>query len=297
MTTMILGDASAVELLNGRYQVGEILGEGSIGLVYAAYDTKLGIDVAVKVMKDEAAQNVGIVERFAREATLATRMMSPHVARVLGVAITDSGAPCIVYERLVGETLAARIRREGTLSLALTAQVVRQTARALARAHMLGVVHCDVKPDNIFLADEPGGRVTVKVLDFGIAEVMSMRAANTNEVAGTPEYMAPEVLFGAQMADARADLYALGAVAYECLTGLPPFPGDHVDDVLWQLRYGSRASLADVRPDLHEEVEEWMTRALHAQPFWRFASAKELADALDEVVRVAPTRVDYNRAA
>jgi serine/threonine-protein kinase len=298
MMTATLDDTTTLPALETRYCVGELIGQGAVGFVYAARDVVLGIDVAVKIMRHEHANTPSVVERFKREADIAARMLSPHVVKVLGVAKTRTGAPCIVYEFLKGETLAARIAREKTLTLADTADIVRQTSRALARAHALGVIHQDVKPDNIFLVEQEDGRPLVKLLDFGVAEMMSPGREVKQTLAGTPEYMAPEVLFGVQPADVRADLYALGVVAFECLTGACPFPGENVQEVLVRVGGGHRPALLDLRPDLHLEIDEWMERALAPDPFWRFSSAKELGDAIDNLVRLArPARPTLRRAA
>jgi len=285
MITQTIGDGGSVPVLESRYEVAEAIGAGTVGIVYAARDLELGIDVAVKVMRDEYASSPEIVAQFAHEARISARMLSPHVVKVLGVAVTSTGSPCIVYERLVGESLADRLDREGTLSLTETTDIVRQTAMALARVHNLGVVHRDVKPANIFLVAVPGGRTLVKLLDFGIATEMDACGSTKNVLIGTPEYIAPEVLFGKQHIDTRADLYALGVVAFECLTGRCPFPGTTIDDVFLRLARGTRVSLSDLRPELDCEIEEWMDRALHVDAFWRFSSAMDLVDGMITAVR------------
>ena len=292
-------EASSVPVLDDRYELGPMIGEGSIGRVFAARDLELGIQVAVKVMRSELARHPELVRAFAEEAKLSARMMSPHVVKVLGLAVSREGAPCIVYELLEGESLAARLDREGGLPLAETAEIVRQTARALARAHAMGVIHRDVKPDNIFLAKHPDGGTLVKLLDFGIAErTAGPFGAASDMLVGTPEYMAPEIVLGRCRADARADVYALGVVAFECLTGRCPFPGEHIDEIMIALTRGARPELGELRPDLPPEADEWMDRALHPDPYWRFATAKEASDAIDEVTRAAqPRRAALRRAA
>lgn len=290
-------DVVSVEILEDRYVLGEVLGSGTVGIVRAAHDTVLGIDVAVKIMRDEHVRDPEMLARFSREASISTRMMSPHIVKVLGIAVTRAGAPCIVYERLHGETLAERIDRGAGLSLSVVAQIVKQTARALARVHSLGVIHLDVKPPNIFLVEQPGGRFLVKLLDFGIAETLG-NDGRVTAFGGTPEYMAPEILLGERWADERVDLYALGVVAFECLTGSCPYRGTHIDDVLWAATRGERPSLAALRPDLAGPIDDWMERALHSSPVWRFSSAKELDESLDlalSSLRVA--RVTLRRAA
>jgi eukaryotic-like serine/threonine-protein kinase len=242
-----------------------------------------------------------LLRRFAEEASIATRMLSPHVVKVLGLAVTRDDRPCVVYEHLVGETLGERLLREGRLSVADTAEIVEQTARALARVHQLGVLHRDVKPDNLFLVRTDDGRTCVKLLDFGVAEVVARPlASGGTTIVGTPEYIAPEVLFGTSRPDARADLYALAVVAFECLTGRCPVTGDHIDDVLLATARGERASFAALRADLPEAVlgalETFFDRALHPDPYWRFPTARELAETLREAAMLA-TRAEKRKAA
>lgn len=293
-----------VGLVEERYELGELIGEGATGQVFSAHDRELGIEVAVKVMRPALARSPRQVAQFTAEAKIAARMLSPHVVKVFGVAVTRGGAPCIVYERLEGETLSERIAREGRLSLAETVDIVKQTARALARAHMVGVLHRDVKPDNIFLVSDGRGGTLVKLLDFGIAIEADATGAYANgELAGTPEYMAPEVFFGTQAPDQRADVYGLGVVAYECLTGKCPFPGTVVE-VLQLLHGGARPELLQHRPDLHRAVDAWMDRVLQPDPYWRFGSVREMYEALESAATlpavtrtIRPARVTLREAA
>lgn len=288
MKRVMTGTGLSVTNLEDRYEIGEVLGQGAIAIVYAARDRVLDIDVAVKVLREEHMGHLGVVACFEREAQIGIRMLSPHAAKVLDTAVSSDGALCIVFERLVGETLASRIARRGTLSLFETAEIVKQTARALGRAHALGIVHCDVKPDNIFLTEDMEGRTQIKLLDFGIAEMLAPEAKSPHlHLSGTPEYIAPEVLFGTQRADARADFYALGVAAFECLTGRCPFPGEDVREVALLVECGVRPSLLDLRPDLNVELDSWMERALQPDPYWRYASAREIVDELDRAVSAA----------
>jgi serine/threonine-protein kinase len=291
MTTTSTGTGEAefgtVTILEERFELGALLGAGSMGRVYAARDLTLGIDVAVKMMHPELVRSRRQLAQFTAEATISARMLSPNVVKVLGLAVTREGVPCIVYELLEGETVGQRLARDGGMSLADTVEIVKQTSRALARAHMLGVVHRDVKPDNIFLTTDARGRMLVKLLDFGIAAMADTQGTYANaQLAGTPEYMAPELLCGTHELDARVDLYALGVVVFECLTGGCPFAGD-VEAVIEQLRAGARPVFTEHRPDLAGEMDAWMDRALHADPYWRFASAKELCDGLVKATRPA----------
>lgn len=293
MSTTMHAPPSSVPLLDYRYEVGELIGRGGFARVYAARDRLLGIPVAIKIMDPEWTKSKGLVDAFTREAELTSRMLSPHIAKVLGRAVTSAGTPCIVYERLEGETLAERIERTGALTLAATTDIVRQVARALTRVHAVGVVHRDVKPENVFLTDQPNGRPLVKLIDFGIADSVGPNGAiGTDVVAGTPEYMAPEIVQRAQRADARADVYALGVLAFECLTGRCPFVASTLDEVRALIERGERARLLDLRPDLPIVMDHWVEQALHPDPYWRFASAKALVDGLDLAMR----RVSADRA-
>lgn len=278
---------ATVTYLDERYVLGELLGAGAMGQVFAAHDVVLDIEVAVKVMHASHVSSRSMVARFAREASVGARMLSPHTAKVLGVAVTKDGAPCIVFERLEGETLRDRLDRTGGLSMSETVELVKQTARALGRAHRIGVVHRDVKPENIFLTRDAGGRMVVKLLDFGIAEVVDAGGAYARcQAAGTPEYMAPEILLGTHDLDVRADLYSLAVVAFECITGECPFQGE-LGEVLTLLQSGASPRFTERRPDLTGAVDAWMDRALHPDPYWRFASAKELADTFEQATRPA----------
>lgn len=288
---MTTSELATVGFIDERYELGELLGAGAMGQVFAARDMVLGIDVAVKMMHPELARSRRQVDQFTAEAKVSARMLSPHMVKVLGLAVSRQGAPCIVFERLEGETLGERLARDGGLSLAETVEIVKQTARALTRAHMIGVVHRDVKPDNIFLTKDARGRVLVKLLDFGIAATLDADGTYASaQLAGTPEYMAPELLFGTHDLDVRADLYALGVVAFECLTGRCPFPGN-VTQVMAQLRDCVSPAFTEHRPDLNGDVDTWMDRALHADPYWRFASAKELSDAFEKAATRPSARV------
>jgi serine/threonine-protein kinase len=187
----------------------------------------------------------------------------------------------------------------GGLTLAATVDIVKQIARALARVHSLGVVHRDVKPDNVFLVEQEDGRPLVKLLDFGVAETVDWTdVIESNQIAGTPEYMSPEILQGTHKADARSDLYALGVLAFECLTGRCPFAGETIEEICDLVTRNDRAYLLDLRPDLPATVDDWMERALHPDPYWRFTSAKEMADDLELALKSAKsTRTPMRRAA
>jgi serine/threonine protein kinase len=252
-----------------RYELTEPLGKGAMGVVWLGRDKGRGIDVAVKILHDREDHAARC--RLLEEARLCARMSSPNVVKVL-----DVGDDYIVYERLEGETLAARLDREGKLPLDVAKDIIVQIARALTRCHALGIVHRDVKPENVFLVPQPRGRVLVKLLDFGVAHDTQR---GEQELAGTPEYMAPEVIVSFRPADRRADVFALAVVAYECLTGHRPFAAESIEAIRALLGRHA-APVSDFRGDVDHEFDVWMERAMHRDPSRRFQTARALADGL-----------------
>ena len=222
------------------------LAQGGMASVWVADDLDASSQVAVKFISSELIQkDPAIVERFKREASLAAKLRSPHVVQVFEHGLMADGTPYIAMELLEGESLTERLRRAGVLSLGQTAQVVTQVARALGRGHELGIVHRDLMPGNLFVVDEgdagsAGDRereeLFVKVLDFGIAKQQravlgaagETELTRTGEMLGTPHYMSPEQIRGEKDVDFRADVWALGVVAYRCITGRLPFTGNTI---------------------------------------------------------------------
>ena len=280
MTSLMPSDSNVV-FLDDRYELGDLIGEGAVGCVFAAHDKVLGIDVAIKIMHDQHASSPVMLERFASEAALSARMLSPHVVKVLGLAIAANGSPCIVYEKLEGESLASYLDRMGPLSVEETNEIIKQVGRALARVHALGIVHRDVKPDNIFITTQPDGHALIKLLDFGVAEPLK-RKDEPRDIVGTPEYMAPEILFGSEAIDARVDLYSLGVVAFECLVGKCPFAGTRISEIFAAVQKGGRKTVGELRTDVSPEMDEFIDCALQPDPYWRYPSAKAMVKALEE---------------
>jgi serine/threonine-protein kinase len=286
----ILPNGCSIELgvgdvLDGRYLLLNRAGSGGAGTVWRARDLRRDIDVAVKVLRDRHLASEDLLARFVRERELASRMLSPHIVRVLSHGITAESGPYVVYEHLDGDDLATIHARRRRLSIVETRTVVVHTCRALARAHALGVLHCDVKPGNLFVSTDHDGRMVIKVLDFGIAELAGGEASTEHtSVSGTLEYIAPEVLFGEKSADARSDLYAVAVIAYECLTGQVPRPAESIGELVAAFAQGSVAPPSTLRRGLSPEFDAWFERALHRDPAARFASASEMADAFQEAV-------------
>ncbi|MGK3993615.1 protein kinase domain-containing protein [Sorangium sp. So ce1024] len=258
-----------------------ILRRGGMGSIWVAERLPLKASVAVKFMSPELADDAGYVERFRREAVAAAQITSPHVAQVLDHGLTAEGMPYIAMELLRGEDLRARIRRQGRLPLGEVARIVAQTAKALGQAHRLGIVHRDIKPDNLFLT-EVDGETFVKVLDFGIARrARDMRVTSTGNVVGTPLYMSPEQLTCSKDLDYRADLWGLGVVAYHAITGQVPFFAETIAVLTLKVHAGQFTPPSALRPEAPPALDDWMRRALQLDPGARFGSAREMAEALE----------------
>jgi len=227
-------------VVGGQYKVTRLIGRGSMGEVYAA-EGRAGEDAALKVLHAKAAADPDLVTRFQREAEIATRIHSPYVAAVLGAGKDKNGRLWIAFERLLGEGLDERLKREQYLSFADVAPIVHDTLRGLSAAHAAGVIHRDIKPANLFIEKRPedappasdyerGERT--RILDFGVSKLRGGQRKDSSLTAidqtlGSFAYMAPEQVRGSARADARADLYALGAVTFRTLTGRLPFEGSN----------------------------------------------------------------------
>jgi serine/threonine protein kinase len=274
-------------LLEDRYELLSCIGEGGAGAVWVAEDRTLRITVAVKVMRPELSKRKAMQEKFEQEAELSARMMSPNIVRVFTRGMDADGTAYIVYELLDGEDLGTRIERKKRLDLVETETVVVHVARALSRAHAVGVVHRDVKPGNIFLTKDEVGRLLAKILDFGVAEVIA-KADPTASLSGTLEYMAPEILLEGKPPSARSDLYSLAVVAYRCLAGHVPFTGDALGEVMVALATTTRKTLAEsLGVSGMTALEEWLDKGLHRDPDQRFGTARELAESFHAAVKHA----------
>ncbi|MBW2459851.1 MAG: serine/threonine protein kinase, partial [Deltaproteobacteria bacterium] len=216
-----------------------LIGEGAMGSVWAADHLTLDTKVAIKfIATDHREKNrEAVLARFEREAKAAAQIKSPHVVHMYDHGVMDDGTPYIVMEMMEGESLGTRIRRSKPLEVAEVAQVVAQVAKALSKAHELGIVHRDIKPDNIFLAPSDD-ELFVKVLDFGIAKSTTdpnEAVTTTGALLGTPLYMSPELVQSSREATHFADLWALAVVAYEALTGKPPLAGETVGKLFFSI--------------------------------------------------------------
>jgi serine/threonine-protein kinase len=261
------------------------LGRGGMGSVWVAEHLALRTQVVVKFMSAELALHSEAVERFSREAAAAAQVRSPHVVQMLDHGVTPAGVPFIVMEMLEGHDLARHLEMHGRLSLPQTAEIVAQVCKALGRAHERGIVHRDIKPDNIFLCEVGGGETFVKLLDFGIAKggnvpLGGSSGTRTGAMIGTPFYMSPEQIVGAKSIDHRTDLWSLGVVAYQCVVGAKPFQADTFGALAIAIHSGPVPAPSAVDAALPPGFDAWFARACARDPAARFGGAKELADAL-----------------
>jgi serine/threonine-protein kinase len=274
----------AGDVVAGKYRLEKVVGEGGMGIVYAAEHLVLRQRVAVKVLLPDAATSEMVVERFAREAQAAARIQSEHVARVMDAGSTATGAPFLVMEYLDGCDLEELLHVEGPLPLTDVVDYLLQALEALAHAHAVGLVHRDIKPANLFLACRPDGGNVLKMLDFGISKAMRSRPEEKvltgQAVLGSPVYMSPEQLRNAKDIDSRADIWSLGVVAYELLSGKPPFDGDGVGEIFAAILEKDAPPIHAVDWRLPPEMSAVIAKCLARKPEDRWADAAVLARAL-----------------
>ncbi len=277
-------------LIDPGVRLVRLLGQGGMGSVWVADHLRLGTRVAVKFLAPALAKEAAPIVRFQHEAMSAAQIKSPHVVQVFDQGVYAGEQPYMVMELLEGEDLSQRLGREGPMALGDLAQVVAQTCRALGKAHGLGIVHRDVKPDNIFLVDQDG-ETFVKVLDFGVAKRTddghSMVVTDTGSMIGTPYYMSPEQMLDLKNVDFRADLWSLGVVVYHCLLGWVPFEGKTIGGLCVAIEKGVFEPPSRARSDVTPAIDAWFLRALNRDPLARFDSARAMADAFAAAVGAA----------
>ncbi|MDB4993764.1 MAG: serine/threonine protein kinase [Myxococcaceae bacterium] len=271
------------DILAGKYKVERVLGVGGMGVVVAARHMQLDQRVALKFLLPHSLLKSTVVARFEREARAAVRLRSEHVARVIDVGTMESTAPYIVMEFLEGKDLGDLIEQGGPLPVQVAVDYLLQACEAVAEAHSLGIVHRDLKPRNLFVTTRVDGRPLVKVLDFGISKVTGgddLSLTSTAEIVGSPNYMSPEQLRAARLADARSDIWALGAILYELLTGYVPFQAETLTQLCTMVLQDPPRPLHDLRADVPVGVINVIERCLEKDPDRRFQHVGELAQAL-----------------
>ena len=273
------------QILGGKYRVDRVLGAGGMGMVVAATHLQLEERVAIKFLLPEALQNAEAVARFGREARAAVKIRGEHVARVTDVGSFENGAPYMVMEHLDGRDLSALINERGPFSPADAVDAILQACEALAEAHALGIVHRDLKPANLFMTRRPDGTPSVKVLDFGISKVTNASASDnsmtkTSAIMGSPLYMSPEQMTASRDVDARTDVWAIGVVLYELLTGRAPFRAETLPEICGLILTAAPPAIRNFSPGTPDALQIAVLRCLEKDRTRRFQSVSELAQAL-----------------
>jgi serine/threonine protein kinase len=269
-----------------KYEIVRVIGRGGMGTVYEALNTAIGKRVAMKFVDAETAQSKDSIARFQREAEAASAVESAHIVEIFDSGVADDGIPYIVMELLRGEDLGHRIKRCGRLEIGEAVHVVAQILRGLHRAHEAGIVHRDLKPDNIFLVDRDDDQSFAKILDFGISKVQRQGGVPVHTltrqgtVLGTPFYMSPEQAQALPDIDGRTDLWSVGAILYECLTGRPPYSGTSYEQVIVNICMHDAEDVRAHNPGVPEAIARVISKLLARDRAERFATAREVLEAL-----------------
>ncbi|MFO0626987.1 MAG: serine/threonine-protein kinase [Polyangiales bacterium] len=272
-------------MLDGRYRLLDRLGEGGMGSVWVAENVAIkGSEVALKVMHSAFNADATVVQRFRTEAETTVRIGHPGIVKVFDFGELDDGTPYLVMERLHGESLADRLEREGALPPREAVSLLCTLLDALEAAHDKDIVHRDLKPENLFLARD-GEHVSPKILDFGVSKILGsdaerVKLTRTGALVGTPAYMAPEQAMGDTAVDKRADLWAMGVILYELVSGRLPYDGQNYNAMLVQIVTGRPRPVTDHVPTLDPALVALIDRAMARNPRARFASARAMHDAL-----------------
>jgi len=281
----------------GRYRVLRKIGEGGMGLLYACMDTVLSREVAVKLIQRTLAAEPLIAERLMREAMLAAQLRR-HVAQVFDCGMLDTGEPYIVMELLSGRDMYAVLRETGPLTAQELGAAMSQVCEGLAEAHDKGIIHRDLKPENLFCATDPDGSTVIKILDFGVSKQISgrrMRAqTNPTESVGSPQYMSPEQITSPSEVDARTDIWSLGIVMYELLTGGLPFRGPGTAQICASVLRDPVPPISQYRTDIPPALEFIIGRCLEKQRERRFPDVRALSRALAALDSSEPGSSSYS---
>ena len=273
------------DVIAGKYEVIKLIGSGGMGYVVSAMHVELGEVVALKFLRPEALQIEELVERFAREARAAAKIRSEHVARVFDVGVLPDGVPFIVMEHLAGQDLADVLQARGPLPLKVAVEYVMQACEALAAAHASGVVHRDIKPENLFLTKHAQGLDFIKILDFGISKVALAPGGKRGFVRtmmplGSPVYMSPEQIRSSEGVDARTDIWSLGCVLFELITGTVAFNEPSLMQLSAAILEHDPVPIHELLPDIPPEFEAVVMRCLEKDANKRYGNIAELAIAL-----------------
>lgn len=281
------------DIIDGKYQIARLLGEGGMGAVYEGENLRIHRKVAIKILHSNVAQSQDAVQRFEREAQAAGRIGSDHIVEVLDLGELPGGDRYMVMEFLDGESLSARIANSGGLSPQKTASLVIGILEGLGAAHNAGIVHRDLKPDNVFLLSSKGGQADfVKIVDFGISKFNAMGGefsmTQTGAVMGTPYYLSPEQAKGERHVDHLSDLYAVGVILWETVAGKVPFDGDTFNELLFKIVLEPVPELSTIKSDLDPHFVSIVHKAMARERNLRFQSAAEMQQALQSWLQGQP---------
>ena len=266
-------------MVAGKYRIERVLGQGGMGTVFLATHTLLDRPVALKILHSYPVEDAAATERLLREGRALARLRGEHIARVLDVEASESGPCFLVLEYLEGEDLGAVIRRSGELPVDVAVTYIIEACEALAEAHAHGIVHRDIKPSNLFVSTLANGSRGIKVIDFGISKRVDQVSALTHSrsVVGSPCYMAPEQLRSSERIDSRCDIWSLGVVFYEMLTGRPPHTGNSVLELCASILESAPKSPRTLRPEVSQSIDAIVRKCLALDPDDRYATVEELA--------------------
>jgi len=274
------------EILSGRYRIEREIATGGMGVVMAAQDLQSGTTVAIKILKPEVCRELDSVARFVREARITASLSNEHIAHVHDVGTLRTGEPFMVLEYLEGQDLGDIVDTHGALPTKDAVDFTMQTLEALAEAHSVGIIHRDIKPPNLFVASQPDGTFSIKVLDFGISKGLGLdgRAdgaiTKTSQLVGSPGYMSPEQLHNPREVDPRTDIWSVGVVLDELLTSERLFEGETMGQTMANILSRPIRPVRTRRPDVHEGLERIIMGCLERDVTRRFKDVGQLADAL-----------------